>query len=203
LKGRRADFQLTITAIINIFTSIDEKKEPGRGPVHTYLGLGSNKEDRFFNLYQGILALDGIPRLKRIKTSSVYESEPWGKSGQAWFLNQVTMIESSLFPDELLSTVQAIEDALGRDRREKWGPRSLDIDILAMGSLRIQRSNLQIPHPLLAERRFVLVPLHEIAPDLLIPGKNQTVTHLLRDCMDTGRVNRIGEMRVQEGRSLR
>lgn len=171
--------------------------------MHTYLGLGSNKGDRYFNLRQGVRALDGTPGLKRMKASSIYESEPWGEPDQAWFLNQVVKTDSSLPPEKLLAVIQAIEENMGRERLKKWGPRFLDIDILVMGSLQLRRSGLQIPHPLLAKRRFVLVPLHEIAPDLLIPGTNHTVTRLLNECMDTGRVNKFGKKRLQAGRSLR
>jgi 2-amino-4-hydroxy-6-hydroxymethyldihydropteridine diphosphokinase len=140
-----------------------------------YLGLGSNLGDRRANLEAAIekLALD----VKR--RSSIYETEPRDFRNQPWFLNQVVEAETDLFPRQLLSHIQKVERDLGRKRTVAKGPRTIDIDILLYGNGVIKTSDLEIPHPRLAERRFVLEPLAELAPDLRHPVTNQSVRELL------------------------
>jgi 2-amino-4-hydroxy-6-hydroxymethyldihydropteridine diphosphokinase len=113
-------------------------------------------------------------------------TEPWGKRNQSAFLNQVIELETVLEPGPLLEACRSIESRLGRKRMEKWGPRTIDIDILLFDSRVVETAELRIPHPRLAERRFVLVPLAEIAPDIRVPGAVQTVSSLLAACKDTG-----------------
>jgi 2-amino-4-hydroxy-6-hydroxymethyldihydropteridine diphosphokinase len=113
-------------------------------------------------------------------------TEPWGKRNQSAFLNQVIELETVLEPGPLLEACRSIESRLGRKRMEKWGPRTIDIDILLFDSRVVETAELRIPHPRLAERRFVLVPLAEIAPDIRVPGAEQTVSSLLAACKDTG-----------------
>ncbi len=127
------------------------------------MSLGSNLGDRAANL---AAARDRLPPIKR--ASSIYETEPRDVPNQPWFLNQVIEIETNLFPRQLLAQTQKIERELGRKRTVAKGPRTIDIDILLFGEAVIHAADLEIPHPRLTERRFVLEPLAEIAPELRI-----------------------------------
>ncbi|HEX9775565.1 MAG TPA: 2-amino-4-hydroxy-6-hydroxymethyldihydropteridine diphosphokinase [Actinomycetota bacterium] len=133
-----------------------------------YLGLGSNLGDRAAMLLQAIEALDW-GEVRVTARSSVHETEPvGGPPGQPMFLNQVIEVETTLGPRALLERCQAVESALGRRRDPgvRWGPRTIDVDILLYGSEQIDEPGLTIPHPLMTERSFVMGPLAEIAPDL-------------------------------------
>lgn len=130
-----------------------------------YLSLGSNLGDRLAYLASAARMLtDAHTRLNRV--SSVYETAPQGKTDQPAFLNAVLSVETDLTPELLLQHIQAVELSLGRVRTERWGPRTLDVDILLYGTETIERPGLQVPHPRMAERAFVLVPLLEIGPQL-------------------------------------
>ena len=139
--------------------------------AEVYLGLGSNLGDRAGNLAHGI---EGLAQhaVRPVARSAIYETEPWGPVPQDRYLNQVVRAETELAPRPLLAAALAIERAHGRNRQQevRFGPRTLDIDILAYDSLAIRDADLEIPHPRLLERAFVLVPLAEIAPDLLVNG---------------------------------
>jgi 2-amino-4-hydroxy-6-hydroxymethyldihydropteridine diphosphokinase len=139
--------------------------------AEVYLALGSNLGERAENLSRARAAL---PRhaIEPVASSAVYETEPWGPVPQGRYLNQVLRTTTKLAPRAVLMAVLAIERALGRDRRReaRFGPRTLDIDILAYDNLAIREPDLEIPHPRLLERAFVLVPLAEIAPDLVVNG---------------------------------
>jgi 2-amino-4-hydroxy-6-hydroxymethyldihydropteridine diphosphokinase len=134
-----------------------------------YLGLGSNLGDREAVLRAAIRALDagGVRILHR---SSVYETEPVGLRDQPRFLNLVVEAETALSPDDLLALIQLIEASLGRTREVRWGPRTVDIDILLFGDETVVTDRLTIPHPEIRGRRFVLEPLAELRPDLKLPG---------------------------------
>jgi len=149
-----------------------------------FILLGSNSGDRSGELR---MAIDFIKKEigKIIAQSKIYETAPWGKVDQPHFLNQALKIESSFSPDELLDNLQSIEQALGRTRVEKWGERSMDIDILYYGDKIIDSSTLVIPHLHLAERKFVLVPLTEISPEFLHPILQKSNAELLKGCNDT------------------
>ncbi|HEX2949111.1 MAG TPA: 2-amino-4-hydroxy-6-hydroxymethyldihydropteridine diphosphokinase [Armatimonadota bacterium] len=136
-----------------------------------YLSLGSNLGNRTAYLNQAVEKIAHLPHTQVIVVSSIIETPPWGKTDQPSFLNMAIAIETSLLPDQLLHAVQQIEHELGRVRTTHWGPRTVDIDILLYNDLTIDTPELQIPHPYLTERRFVLQPLAEIAPDLHIKGK--------------------------------
>ena len=143
-----------------------------------YLGLGSNVGEREQNLQAAVDRLrSGELRLKRL--SSVYETEPQGIRNQRWFLNVVAEAETDLFPRQLLGRIVKIERELGRRRGIENGPRTIDIDILFFGNAIVQTGELVIPHPRFAERRFVLAPMVELAPDLRDPVSRRTMRELL------------------------
>ncbi|MDH7576685.1 MAG: 2-amino-4-hydroxy-6-hydroxymethyldihydropteridine diphosphokinase [Bacillota bacterium] len=143
-----------------------------------YLGLGSNLGDRVANLRLARRELGSHPQIRINRASSIYESEPVGFLDQGWFLNQVVEIETSLDPDDLLHVLQEIENRLGRKREIRWGPRLIDLDILLFENCSLTGPGLTVPHPRMYERNFVLVPLNEIAPDLLHPDGRSTREHL-------------------------
>jgi len=163
-------------------------------PSHQiHLSLGSNLGDRLAQLRAAVkeLAVSGI-KPKRI--SSIYETEPVDYLDQPWFLNCVVEAETTLAPLVLLDALIAIETTLGRDRTIPKGPRSIDLDILLYDSETIITPSLQIPHPRLYLRRFVLVPLAELAPNLTHPSWPGPVSHLLATVEDRSEVRRIAEM---------
>lgn len=135
-----------------------------------YLSLGSNLGDRLENLKQAINLLAEHHNLEVVKKSPVYETKPVGFTDQPDFLNMAIEVQTTLSPHELLALCNAVEDKLGRTRTIKWGPRKIDIDILLFGGVYIDDEKLKIPHPHMMERAFVLVPLAEIAPDIMLPG---------------------------------
>lgn len=126
-----------------------------------------------------------------LQKSSLYQTAAWGLTDQADFLNQVVLLESSLTPNEILAEIQAIEKALGRERLVTWGPRTLDLDILFIDQELIQERDLQIPHPHIQDRKFILIPLHEIAADLNHPIYNKSIRELLNESKDTSAVSLI------------
>ncbi|MCR4403369.1 MAG: 2-amino-4-hydroxy-6-hydroxymethyldihydropteridine diphosphokinase [Firmicutes bacterium] len=138
--------------------------------VLAYLGLGSNVGDRRRNMAEAIRMLEGSGRVAVEKISSLYETEPVGYEEQGPFLNAVVAITCDFSPLRLLRLCQGIEDGLGRERTIRWGPRTIDIDILLYANRRIRSKNLEVPHPRMWERGFVMVPLAEIAPDLRTPS---------------------------------
>lgn len=148
-----------------------------------YLSLGSNSGDRLENLARArdrLVAAD----IRILRTSSVYETAPRDVPGQPWFLNQVIEAESTLLPRQLLSRLQKIERDMGRKRTVAKGPRNIDIDIVFFGGSVISMPDLEIPHPRMAERRFVLEPLAELAPELRHPVLNRSVREMLAKVTD-------------------
>jgi len=147
-----------------------------------YLGLGSNLGDRAAHLSEARDRLQ-VCGVQIERASSLYETEPRDLRHQPWFLNQVLEASTDLFPRQLLSRIQKIEREMGRRKIVPKGPRIIDIDILFIGDSVVDTDNLQIPHPHLAERRFVLEPLAELAPDLRHPVTAQTIREMLARVM--------------------
>ena len=143
-----------------------------------YIALGSNIGDRAENLRQAREQL-AAPDLRLLRASSIYETAPRDVKDQPWFLNQVIECETDLFPRQLLARLQKIEKSMGRKRRIAKGPREIDLDILFFGDAVVKAPELEIPHPRIAERRFVLEPLAELAPEKKHPGSRKTVREML------------------------
>lgn len=150
-----------------------------------YLGLGSNKGERLIYLKRAIDELHKVGKV--ITISPVYETEPWGKIAQPRFLNAVIRMVTELTPLLLLREVKAIEQRVGRQPSPRWGPREIDIDILFYDGLILDTPELKIPHPYLHVRPFVLIPLADIAPDLVHPVIKKTVCELVKELSDEDR----------------
>jgi len=141
-----------------------------------YIGLGSNLGDR-----RAMIA-GALERLQPRRVSTIIETAPWGVVDQPHFLNAVAEIDAELAPPALLDRLLEIERELGRVRRQKWGPRSIDLDLLLFGDRRIVSPVLTVPHPRLHLRLFVLEGLAELCPDLIVPGLDRSVRQLLEAC---------------------
>lgn len=155
-----------------------------------YLGLGGNLGDPRENIDAAIQMLrrSGV---RIVRKSSLYRTEPVGFARQPWFLNRAIAIRTDLSPWKLLAEAKAIEIELGRHPGPRNGPRPIDIDILLAEGTILRTASLEIPHPRLSERRFVLVPLVEIAPDLVHPVLKKSIRSILRRCPDKSEVVRI------------
>jgi|SRR5579875_762671 len=154
-----------------------------------YLSLGSNMGDREQEIAAALRALE-TRGVRVVKQSSIYSTEPVDVQAQAWFLNCVVEVETELTPKQLLKVLQQIESELGRQRTVRRGPRVIDLDILLYGANVIRTAELKIPHPRMTRRRFMLVPLAEIAPTVRHPVENKTVEELLAETGDRSVVNR-------------
>jgi 2-amino-4-hydroxy-6-hydroxymethyldihydropteridine diphosphokinase len=153
-----------------------------------FLGLGSNVGDRETYLKKAVEAISRFKSTRVCKLSSIYETEPWGRKNQGDFLNMVILIETTLSPETLLFKCLEIEKSLGRTIRSKWGEREIDIDLLLFAKIQVHSNKLKIPHPRILERKFVLVPLSELNPNVIIPGSDITVKKALELCEDQGGV---------------
>ena len=145
-----------------------------------YLGLGSNLDDRSENLERACRLLSQSEGIHVVKVSAFHETEPVGGPAQGKFLNAAVEVETSLEPRTLLERCLAVEEGMGRKRTERWGPRTIDIDILLYEERTVDEPGLKVPHPLMHLRRFVLGPLAEIAPGARHPGTGMTVLQMLK-----------------------
>lgn len=151
-----------------------------------YVGLGSNQASPLVQIRQALAALGEIPNTLLVRHSSLYASEPMGPQDQPDYVNAVAMLDTSLTPIALLDELQSIENAQGRVRKnQRWGPRTLDLDMLLYGHQEIDLPRLTVPHYGMKERAFVLYPLAEISPDLVLPG-GIPLKSVLQNCAKCG-----------------
>jgi len=151
--------------------------------INVYLSLGSNIGNRSEHIIAASALIN--KRIGKVaKSSHFYETQAWGNTDQDPFINQVVLVNTLLEPRKLLEEITYIERELGRERKEKWGPRTIDIDILFYGKRVIRDKGLEIPHPDLHKRAFILVPMMELDPDLEHPVLNMAIDLLYMDCED-------------------
>jgi 2-amino-4-hydroxy-6-hydroxymethyldihydropteridine diphosphokinase len=158
-----------------------------------FIGIGSNLGERRSNCREARQKIAQLPKTRVVKESSLYESEPHGNA-KTWFANSVIEVETELAAAELLKKLQGIEEEMGRKRvkGKKWGSRVIDLDILFFDMEAINKRNLKVPHPRVAERRFVLLPLSELAPQLIHPGLNLSVSEMLATVKDAKKIQMMG-----------
>jgi 2-amino-4-hydroxy-6-hydroxymethyldihydropteridine diphosphokinase len=162
--------------------TLGARRTPGSQYVHSmraYVGLGANLGDREATIRSAVALLEATPGIRVTAVSTLRETEPWGPVEQPRFLNGAVEVETQLEPRVLLDVLLDVERRLGRTREgERFGPRTIDLDLLLVGETVIDESGLTLPHPRLHERRFALEPLAELAPDAVLPGRG-TVSELL------------------------
>jgi 2-amino-4-hydroxy-6-hydroxymethyldihydropteridine diphosphokinase len=162
--------------------------------VRAYLALGSNMGNREENLRQAIRTLHARDGIRVIAVSPIYETDPVGYVDQEAFFNMACAVETELPPESLLREVLAVEQELGRVRTIRWGPRTIDIDVLLYGDIRFSGADLQIPHPAMTERAFVLVPLRDIWEGGSLPVFNRTIEYFLEQTEDYEGVRKWGTL---------
>ena len=156
-----------------------------------FLGIGTNLGDRESNLREAILKIEEHIGMV-LKSSAVYETAPWGFDAENDFLNMVTEVSTSRTPDEIMKQILMIESMLGRDRsQDRYSSRVIDIDILLYDNLVIEQKGLKVPHRLMHERKFVLVPLCELAPDMVHPVLKKSMKVLLEECRDRSKIVKL------------
>ncbi len=158
-------------------------------PQGVFIGLGSNLGDRRANIADALARIRALPGVRILKESSLYESEPHGDA-KTWFVNGVIEIETEMSPEPLLKKLKAVEATMGRKRvkGKRWGSRIIDLDILLYGGQVVSKRTLKIPHPELQNRRFVLLPLSELAPQVIHPVIQETISSLLSGVKDSKKV---------------
>jgi len=158
-------------------------------PHRVYIGIGSNLGDRKANALEAVARVQQLPGTRVVRASSLYESEPLGDA-KTWFVNSVIEIETELPSEQLLKKLKAIEEAMGRKKvkGKRWGSRIIDLDILLSDSEVIDKRTLKVPHVEMHKRRFVLLPLAELAPHVVHPKLGQTVSALLANVKDDKKV---------------
>jgi 2-amino-4-hydroxy-6-hydroxymethyldihydropteridine diphosphokinase len=160
-----------------------------------WIGVGSNQGNALSNCRRAVARLRAHPLLRVVGQSPFYRTEPIGPVRQSWYINGVVGLESAMGPQGLLRLLHRLESGFGRDRRreKRWGPRRLDLDLLCQGDRIVRCRDLSLPHPRLHQRRFVLRPLADLAPDWIHPLLGKTVDILLREVDDTARVEPLLE----------
>lgn len=156
-----------------------------------FISIGSNLGDRIANCRAAARLISESPGIRLLKESSLYENEPWGVKDQPAFINSVIEIETTLPPRELLVLLKSIETVIGRKTAGRWGPREIDLDIIFYGGGIVDEEGMTIPHPYAHERIFVLLPLAEIAPDLIHPVFKKSVSELLGAITERGWIRKI------------
>jgi 2-amino-4-hydroxy-6-hydroxymethyldihydropteridine diphosphokinase len=154
-----------------------------------YLSLGTNLGNRAANLKQAVSSLS--PQMRVMKKSSIYETPPWGYTEQDPFLNQAVMVTTILEPEPLLKHIKRLEVAMGRKASFRYGPRLIDIDILFYDDLILETPTVVIPHPYVHERGFVLIPLMDIAPDLMHPVMKRNIREMVAFCDDLSGIKKF------------
>ncbi|UCE19934.1 MAG: 2-amino-4-hydroxy-6-hydroxymethyldihydropteridine diphosphokinase [Gemmatimonadota bacterium] len=166
--------------------------------IFSYVGYGSNLGDREHNIRWALNLLSRTSSLDVLRTSSLYETEPVGRVGDDWFLNGAIEVRTTLKPLELLALLTAIEEKVGRDRENRSGPRTVDLDILLYGDRIVKEPQLVIPHSHLAQRSFVLIPLLEIDSSLVHPVQKRPLRHLLAEIEQPSVVRFFKRLPVEE-----
>ena len=156
-----------------------------------YIGIGSNLGDKIGQCERAIAEILKVDQHKLLAKSSLFKTEPIGDTSQDWFVNGVIKIETNLEPLELLQVLQEAESRLGRKKTSRWGPRTIDLDLLFYDEEEVQMEELQIPHPLLHERQFVLVPLAEIDRGFIHPVLKKSIGELLEDLKENQGVKKL------------
>ena len=160
--------------------------------IHTaYIGIGSNLGTSGENCVEAIEKISTNDHIKIISKSSFYKTAPIGDIEQDWFINSVIRVDTKLNPKELLLTLLNIESEMGRIRKEKWGPRLIDLDLLFYDKLILNQEGITLPHPEIQKRNFVLVPLNEISENLTHPILKKTVKTLLQESSDDSEVKKL------------
>lgn len=157
----------------------------------SFIGFGSNLDNRLDYISKALELLDDTEKCKVVKVSSMYESKPYGYTEQNNFLNCVAEISTELDLKDLLKVTKEIEQKIGRQQREKWGPREVDLDILFFNDMIYSDEKLTVPHKDVLNRDFVLVPLCEIAPGFIYPGENKKVCDLSKDQLDKNIIRKL------------
>jgi 2-amino-4-hydroxy-6-hydroxymethyldihydropteridine diphosphokinase len=158
-----------------------------------YVGLGSNLGNRARNVRKALGMLDEVEGVSVRAVSSLYETEPEGYEDQNWFVNATLQIETALLPNELLRLFKEIEQAIGRRKTMRWGPREIDLDLLLYDQLCLEEPDLVIPHPRMHQRAFVLAPLAEIGADVFHPILHKTIGTLLAELQTTKRIQVVSD----------
>ncbi len=165
-------------------------------PTKAFLSLGSNEGDSRAHLRKAIMAIRQLEKSQVDGISKLYRTAAWGKKDQPDFLNLVVSLSTFLEPEVLMESLILIEEKLGRVRKEKWGQRIIDIDILLYGNEKINLEKLSIPHPEMQNRKFVLVPLMDLDPQIFHPVLKKNMAQLLDDCEDESSVIEEGKLEL-------
>jgi 2-amino-4-hydroxy-6-hydroxymethyldihydropteridine diphosphokinase len=172
--------------------SVSDSSVGGGGVPRAWVGIGSNIGDRAGYMERALAGMNALPGTEVTVVSSIYDTAPVGAAGQPRYLNAVAQLETDMPPLELLRSLLSIEADCGRVRSERWGPRTLDLDLILFEGVETESDELTLPHPRARGRAFVLVPLAEVAPDLRFPGDSVTVARIVEGLGDLGpRLERI------------